>query len=54
MKIQEVRHLPWSGFGGFRKEIRVRKLDKDEKLPVDAEVVPDDTPEHDWKEEDKN
>jgi hypothetical protein len=50
-KVKEVREVPGGGFGGYRKEVRVRKLEAHEDLPEGAVVVPNDTPEHDWKEE---
>ena len=49
-KIREEREQTGQGYGGgFWFEERVRKLDKDEEVPAGAELVPDDTPVHDWR-----
>jgi hypothetical protein len=51
MKVKEVRHIPAAGGRAYAMQTRVRKLDKDEAPPVDAETVLDNTQEHDWQEE---
>lgn len=53
MTIQERREIP-GGFGGAHTQVRVRVLGADEQKPEGAEVVADDTPLHDWKQETKN
>lgn len=46
-KVRETRHLS-GGFMGERDEVRVRSLTEGEAVPEGAEIVPAETPEHDW------
>lgn len=53
-KVKETRMFRRGGLGGDlqeKKEVRVRKLDKDEEPPKGAVSVPENTPEHDWETE---
>jgi hypothetical protein len=52
MKIREKRQTG-GGFAGPRTEVRVVVLIDGDPLPVQAESVPDETPEHDWQTEER-
>lgn len=49
MKVRE-RRWQESGFGGGRWQVRVRKV-TGEQPPKDAEKVPEQIEEHDWRDE---
>jgi len=48
MKIKEKRNVA-EGFMGEHTQVRVRSLSDSEPIPADAEQVPDETTEYDWK-----
>jgi hypothetical protein len=53
MKIKETRTND-AGGKGRRIETTVRELTEGDPIPAQAEAVPDETPVHDWKEEEPN
>jgi hypothetical protein len=48
MKIRERKEVP-GGMGGSHPQERVREIPDEQKVPRRAEVVADETPEHDWR-----